>query len=338
MGCAEDPASGSAGYITIPLTALGAGGAIYRMPPNSQLNLSQSGQLVDVFGLDDDATSQTLQVRPGDYSVSLTDLAGDTAVWPLTRVNADGTTETVSGVLDLSSTISVVDQQTTPLVIRFHVAAIGPITFQVGAIDVSVAVDETAATAFDFTITGRSLTAGFVFVGADAPAALALRLPALDDAGDSYTVTAHTTGPWSFLVSNLLCAPVTATVSATGNQGFVELMGEATPTGFDQLCLQQVAPHQVFLFMSFFRQGPAATALLSDLGDHQYLVGHDFSAQVAADVFDGFTLDLRPLSGTHPASLAVFGNISAQSPDATSFDTWYQVDEFGDATVTLTGH
>jgi hypothetical protein len=33
----------------------------------------------------------------------------------------------------------------------------------------------------------------------------------------------------------------------------------------------------------------------------------------------------------------VLGTISAQNPDGTSFDTWYQMDEFGDATVTLTG-
>lgn len=339
-GCAQAPASELTGYVNIPLIASGAGGVIYRMPPNTQLNLSQGGQLVDIFSLDDNAASQTLEVPPGDYGVSLTDLAGDTTVWPLTRVNPDGTTQVVQGLLAISPTISVADHQTTPLVIRFQVAAIGPITFQVGAIDVSVEVDETSATAFDFTITGPSLATDFVFVGPNAPAALAPRLPALNDSGDRYAVTAHTTGPWSFVASNFVCAPVSASVSAAGNQGFVELMAEATPTGFDQLCIQQVAPGEAFLFMSFFRQGPAATPLLSDLGDRQYFVGHDFSAEVAADVFDGFTLDLRPLSGAHPASLFVFGDISTETtaPDGnTTFDTWYQLDEFGDATVTLTG-
>jgi hypothetical protein len=341
-GCVQAPASESTGYIHVPLIAPGAGGVIYRMPPNTQLNLSQGGQIVAIFGLDGDATSQTIEEPPGDYGVSLTDLAGDTTVWPLTRVNPDGTTEVVQGLLDLTPTITIADRQTTPLVIRFHLAAIGPITFHVGAIDVSVVVDETAAaTAFDFAITGPLLTAGFVSVGANAPAALAPRLPALNDTGDSYTVTVHTTGPWSFVTSNFVCAQASASVSATGNQGFVELMAEATPTGFDQLCIQQAAPQQAFLFMSFFRQGAAATPLLSDLGDQQYFVGHDFSAQIAADVFDGFTLDLRPLSGTHPANLFVFGNISVETPTpdgGTSFDTWYQIDNFGDATVTLTGH
>lgn len=338
-GCLQAPASEPTGYIIVPLIAPGAGGVTYRMPPNSVLQLNQPG-LGFGIGLDPDATSQTVEVPPGDYSVGLTDPAGDTTVWPLTRVNPDGTTETVPGLLDLTPTISVANHQTTPLVIRFHVAAIGPITFDVGAIDISVEVDETPATAFDFTITSSSLSAGFVFVGANAPAALAPRLPAQDATGDSYSVTAHTTGPWSLVTSNFVCAPVTATVSATGNQGFVQLMGEATPTEFDQLCLQQAAPHQVFVFMSFFRQGPAATPLLSDLGDRQYFVGHDFSAFLTADVFDGFTLDLRPLAGAHPASLSVFGNISAvaSTPDGgTTFDTWYQVDEFGDSTVTLTG-
>jgi hypothetical protein len=324
----------------VPLTAPGAGGVIYRLPPDSVLALDQPG-LGNFFGLDPDATSQTLVVPTGDYSVRLIDLAGDTAVWPLTRVNPDGTTEIVQGLLDLAPTISVAEQQTTPLVIRFHVAAIGPILFNVGAIDVSVEIVETPETSFDFAITAPSLTTGFLFTGDNAPAALAPRLPAHGDTGDSYTLTAHTTGPWSFVFSSLVCVPVSTTTSATGNQGFVELVAEAPPTDFGQLCLQQVGPRQVFLSMSFFRQGPAATLLLSDLGDHQYFVGHSFGAMLAADVFDGLMLDLRPLSGAHPASLVISGSISAQTATqdgGTTFETWYQVDETGDATVTLTGH
>lgn len=341
-GCLQAPASEPTGYITVPLTAPGAGGATYRMPPNSQLNLSQGGQLVAAFGLDDNAMSQTVEVTPGDYSVSLTDPAGDTMVWPLTRTNADGTTETVQGLLDLRRTISVADHQTTPLVIRFHVATIGPIAFSVGAIEVSVEVDEFPAAAFDFAITPRTaMSAGFVLVGPNAPDALAPRLPAQGAVGDGYALTAHTTGPWSVATSDLVCAPATATVSATGNPGFVSLLAEAPPTQFDQICIEQAGPRQAILFMSFFRTGAATTPLLSDLGDHEYFVGHAVSAQVAADVFDGSTLDLRPLSGTHPANLAVLGTISARpamSDPTTAFDTWYQVNEFGGSTVALTGH
>ena len=141
------------------------------------------------------------------------------------------------------------------------------------------------------------------------------------------------------MASDFVCALATATVSATGNPGFVNLVAEAPATGFDQLCIEQGGPQQAFLFMSFFRTGAANTSLLSDLGDQEYVVGHDFSAEVAADVFDGVALDLRPLSGAHPDSLFVFGDIGARPATAdptTPFDTWYQFDENGDATVTLT--
>lgn len=339
VGCAEAPASGPTGYLTVPLTAPGPGGVIYRMPSNSQLNLSQGGQLVAVFGLDDDAASQTIEVAPGDYSVSLSDPAGDTTVWPLLKLNPNGTSETVQGVLDLVPALTVVDHQTTSLVIRFHVAAIGPIVFDVGAVDVSVEVDETTATAFDVTITAPSLTAGFVFVGASAPPALAPRLPALNATGDGYTVTAHTTGPWSLVTSTFVCAPARISVSATGNPGFVNLVAEAPPPEVTSLCIEQSGPRQAFLFMAFFRTGAATTPLLSDLGDHPYFVEQNLSAQVAADLFDGFTLDLRPLSATPPATLFVFDSIAVpRSNPSTVFDTWYQIDEFGDATVRLVGH
>jgi hypothetical protein len=340
-GCVEAPASGPLGYITVPLTAPGPGGVTYRMPADAVLFLTQP-DITRGFGLDPDAASQTLQVPSGDYGVSLSDAAGDTTVWPLTRVHPDGTTEVVQGLLDLTPTITVSNHQTTPLVIRFHVAGIAPISFDVGAINVTVEVDETAAaTAFDLTITAPQLSALFVFVGPNAPAALPPRLPAQDATGDGYTVTAHTTGPWSVVTPNFVCAPTTATFSATGNPGFVNLLAEAPPTGFDQLCIEQAGPQQAFLFMSFFRSGAATTPLLSDLGDQEYFVGHDFSAQVAADLFDGFTLDLRPLSGTHSTDLFVFANVSARPANAdpsTPFDTWYQSDEAGSATVALTGH
>ncbi len=339
-GCAQAPAPEPTGYITIPLTAPGAGGVTYRMPANTQLNLTR-GQLVDRVGLDDNARSQTIAELPGDYAVSLSDPAGDPTIWSLTKVNPDGTTEVVQGLLDLSPSISVVDHQTTPLVIRFHVAAIGPIAFDVGSVDVSVDVVETGATAFDVTISAPSLFAFFVSVGATAPAALAPRLPALNATGDGVTVAAHTTGPWSFVTSNFVCAPATVTVSATGNPGFVNLLAEAPPSRFDELCIQQFGPQEAFLFMSFFRTGAADTPLLSDLGAAQYLVDHAFSAMVAADLFDGFTLDLRPLSGVHPANLFVGGDISAQpagAPPGAPFDPWYSINENGDATVALTGH
>ena len=130
VGCTEAPASESLGHIAIPLTAPGAGGATYRLPPNTSLFLSGAG-FFGRFSLDDDAPSLTVDVPPGDYSVFLS-FDGDTTTWPLRRQNADGTIQIVPGTLDLTSTITVTENQTTSLVIRFHVAGIVPITFRLG--------------------------------------------------------------------------------------------------------------------------------------------------------------------------------------------------------------
>jgi hypothetical protein len=347
VGCTESPASGPIGFITVPLTAQGAGGVTYRLPPHTVLGLGEPGQIRG-FELDPDAMTQTIEVRAGQYPVSLTDPAGDTAVWPLTRVAPDGTTETVQAMLELAPTVTVVAHQTVPLVIRFQVTGIGPITFDVGSISVAVEVDESPATAFDVTITAPSLVAQVVTVGANAPAALAPRLPAQGSTGDGYTLITHTTGPWSFVSSVTACAPVSASPSARGNQGLVELVAETPPNDFQQLCIEQFAPDQALLILSFFRSGRPTTPLLSDLGSFDYFLFHDVLVTVAGNVFDGVTLDLRPLSGAHPATMSLFGVISATPVGMmsrasaiaaeTTPDTWYQVEERGDATVTLTGH
>lgn len=339
VGCVQAPASEPTGYITIPLTAPGPGGVIYRLPADAVLVLTQPG-MSRAFGLAPDATSQTEEVPSGDWSVRLADLAGDTTIWPLTRENRDGTTEVVQALLDLTPTLTVVDHQTTSLVIRFHIPAIGPITFNVGSIAISVEVDETPATAFDFVISAPSLTASNVFVADAAPAVLGARLPALGSTGDGYSVTVHTLGPWSFVVSDVVCAPVSASISVTGNQGLGELVAEAPPTDFEVLCIQQRGPQQAVLNMSFFRNGTATTPLLSDLGDRRYFVGHQVSIQVAADLFDGFALDLRPLAGAHPGSLSLFGTIINETVTADGLpliEDWYDSTETGDSTVTLTG-
>lgn len=349
-GCVQSPTPGPVGSINVSLIAADGDGATYRLPPGSALTLGKSGDnVVGIVSLDGGnggpgaapgPTSQTIEVAAGDYAIGLIDTARDTTVWPLTRIHPDGTTDIVQGVLDLSPTLTVADHQTTPLVIRFHVATAAPITFASGDIDVSVQVDETAATGFDFAISAQGLVAKTVSVGENAPAALAARLPAQNDATDSYTVSGHTTSPWARRTASTVCAfQVTASASAMGNQGFIELVAEAPTIGEQGLCIEQVGPGQASLTMHTGHLGTAATSLLSDLGDHEYMLDHTVQIAVAADLFDGTTLDLRPLLGAHPASVNVFGDISAQSTSSEfQFDRWYNLNEAGTSTLTFTAH
>jgi hypothetical protein len=60
------------------------------------------------------------------------------------------------------------------------------------------------------------------------------------------------------------------------------------------------------------------------------------AVHVAATMFDGATLDLRPLAGTQAMSLS--GNIFTATADPMTLDSWCRTEESGAATITLTGH
>jgi hypothetical protein len=336
-GCTEPAAPESLGHIAVPLTAPGSGGATYRLPPNTLLLLS-SGGFFGSFSLDDDAPSLTVDVPPGDYSVFLSDSDGDTTIWPLRRQNADGTVDIVPGTLDLTSMITVTKDHTTSLVIRFHVAGIVPITFSLGSVDVTVVVDETPAS-FDFEFEAPALTVASAVFSATAPAVLASRLPATGSMGDRYVLHAQTTSPWSILQPDVVCAQVSLSVEAGGNQGFIDMLTEAPASGNEQLCIFQGQSTFAQIFTTVFHDGPATTPLLSDLGDHPYFIGHSLDAFLEANVFDGKTLHLDVLAGTHSAPMHLFAEIVAEIPDANgaiTFDPWYQYNANGAGTTTLT--
>ncbi|HEU4727238.1 MAG TPA: hypothetical protein VFT22_05105 [Kofleriaceae bacterium] len=338
VGCTEAPAPESVGYVSIPLTASGGGGATYHLPPFTSLLLSGAG-FFGSFSLDDDTAVKTVKVPPGDYAVFLSDGKGDSTVFPLIRENADGSFDTVPATLDLTPAITVTENETTPLVIRFHVPIVGSITFAVGSVDVSVAIDETAATSFDIELSIHEATTAFVTVGDTAPAELASRLPATGDTGHSYVASMHTTGPWTFPAAGAVCVPVAGSVHAGGNQGFADLIAEAPPSGGEQLCIQQLSPEQAFISLSFFASGTPTTPLLSDLPARQFFVNHAIFPQIDARLFDGTTLRLKALEGIHTANTAVTAAISAEvdTPDGgTTFEFWHAFEESGTGTITLT--
>ncbi len=336
-GCTGPSAPESLGHIVVPLTAPGAGGATYRLPPNTLLSLSSAGFFGN-FSLDDDAPSLTVDVPPGDYSVFLSDSNGDTTIWPLSRQNANGTMEIVPAMLDLTSMITVTKDQTTALVIRFHVAGIVPITFSLGSVDVTVVVDETPAS-LDFEFEAPALTVASVVFSDTAPAELASRLPAAGSTGDRYVVHVQTTGPWSMLGPDFVCVQVNLSIDAGGSQGFIDMVTEAPSSGNEQLCIAQAQSSFPQIIINVSHEGPATTPLLSDLGDHPYFISHSLNSLIAGSVFDGRTLHLELLAGAHSTPMHLFSEIVAEFPGANgeiTFDHWYLYNANGAGITTLT--
>ena len=136
-----------------------------------------------------------------------------------------------------------------------------------------------------------------------------------------------------------VCIQVTASVEASGNAGLVDLVAEAPPSGGEQLCIAQLANHFALVSTGFNRQGDASTDLLSDLGGAPYIVVHGILASIPGEVYDGRTLYLEALSGTHELNMLVNGAIfgTVDSPFGPIFQSWYQLNESGTGQLTLTG-
>jgi hypothetical protein len=333
-GCVAAPPSESVGSIEVPLTAPGANGATYRLPPDTLLVVA-SGMFGDGFPLDGDAPSLAVKLPPGVYGVSLFNPAGYSRTWPLTRENADGTTETVQAtLLDLPPLVTVAEGQTTPLAIRFQVATAGPISFSHGTVLAFVEVDEVEATSFQFVIDAASLSTLDSRPTPFAPPELAPRLPTPGSTGQSYRMTAQTVARWFVASSDTACANVLAFVEGAGEGQWSDLLLEAQSADQAFICIQQRGPQRASIDFSTTHTGPAATPLLADLGDLTYSVSYRAGGEVAADVFDGATLHLSALVGARPSSISLFANIGVS--DGVGIQPWLDLFELGDATDTMT--
>jgi len=333
-GCVEP--SASVGSIAIPLTAPGPDGSTYHLP-SAVLRLDNPGYHA-AFSLDVDGSSTTFDVPAGDYSVSAFHFAGDGDLWPLIREDADGTLTTVLATLDLAPAITVVENQTTGLVFRFHIPSVGPITFSLGSVAVSVDVEGSPASSLDFVISAPSMQVTLLGFGSG-PGVLLSRLPGAGSTGDGYQVIAQVAGPWSLASPNQACAPVFATASATGQPGFVDLVREV-PTS-DRLCIEK-GDHTTVIQVSFHRVGNATTPLLSDLGDGQPFVIDNRAVVILDDngaVFDGRVLRLDALLGSRPELVIMASDVGVAAgtlPDGTTLSNeWFQFQENATGTLAL---
>jgi hypothetical protein len=296
-----------------------------------------SGMFGASFLLDGDAPSLTVDVPPDLYSVSLFNAAGYTTTWPLTRQNADGSVETVQATLDPLPQITVVENQTIPLALRFHVALAGPITFTHGSVHAFVEVDETAATSFQFVISSPSLSALTAEVTPDAPAALGPRLPTVGSTAHE-ALTAQTISPWFAEGTGAVCAHVSASVDASGDGEFGDLLAEAQSSDQAFVCIAQIAPQRTAIRFSTFRAGPATTPLLANLGASNYVVSYTLASEVPADTFDGTTLHLGAIAGSRATTVSVIATLSAFVPvgSGTRLQPWFHLFDDGDGTNTMT--
>jgi len=330
-GCAAE--TDEVGTVGVALTATDPTGAVYRLPDGAQLVI-QGGAYYDAFSLDGDSAFVRINVPAGDYSAELIDDAGHngTTLWPLTRRNVDGTTETVNAVLTtpMPAPMTITENGQTNLVLHFNVPDIGPVTFAEGSVDVSLDVDQVAASDVTAVVDGMFDVIA-VTVDPSAPPQLAPRLPAVGDPAVQFVLEAHLTGPWAKSSSLSACAPVEMRLGSASQPGLNDLLTEATTGGlafrFAQLCIYDNGTGVNSTADLFFYRngiGTATTATFADLGEQNWMFLTSMSLELPRRVFDGHVLDLHSILGTHSGAASALVRASVRPTGSTTRVHWYR--------------
>jgi hypothetical protein len=340
--CVADDGAERTGHIALAVVAAGPDGATYRLPQGTILEM-QPGYS---FPLDGDGAIVTVQLSPGTYDAwlfaSTASGAGSLIEWPLDRIAADGSVDSVNATLVTSqpAPVTVVAGQTTPLVLEFRIATGGTVRFERGDVAVSIDVGGTPATAFTASAQGTfgttSLQSTALFVG---------RLPGNGATGLSLSVTGAVTGAWQEAGGDptggfYICAPLTVTArSGSGSTGFADFVEEVgigdAPNylfGPANVCVVDYGALGNAFRVRLTKQGAGTTPTFADITDGLFSVV--LFGTLSEKVYDyaAGTFDLDALMRAHTQNLN--GSIRAS---ATAPGGFYLAGVSGQMTFSLVG-
>jgi hypothetical protein len=333
-GCAAQD-SDPVGSVGVALTATDPSGATYRLPAGTRLAM-EGGTYYDEHSLDGDAAFIRIDVPPGDYAAYLVDNDGHTTEWPLERRELDGSMSTVIATLitPQPAPVTVTTDGLTNLVFQFVVTDVGPITFAEGSVDVSIVVTESTASGLRLEAES-DLAVTSVSSDPAAPAELADRMPALGDTDLAVALQVSVTGPWAKASSVSACAPVVVLTTSVSQAGLGHLLAESL--GETSLCIFEGADVAPIAQLFFYRFGDATTPTFADLGGVNPLFLTSLTIDLPASVFDGTTLDLGPVVGTHELPIQVFTRASVRPDTSAPRVNWYRGFLSGEVSLTLFG-
>jgi hypothetical protein len=318
--CGAETSEETVGSVGVALVAPGADGATYRLTPGAWLT-AYGPTFFGTYSLDGDDATARIVLPVGSYEMWLEHGEGYSTAWPLERRHSDGTTQVVTAQLltPLPIAATVLEGSLTNVVLRFEVPGVGPVTFADGDVDVSLEVDETVATGSQ-AVWSALLDVTSVHPGGASPALLAT-LPADGDTGLPLAIAVHQAGDWYPASPYEAC--VSVTVDAYSADAKLEaILLEATSGGSTRMCvLDDGTGLGSGVYFRASRFGAALSPPFQDEGTHDYVFIALLQAHLPVHVYDGTTLDLGALVGTHEvdafASTRVFANIGG------TFENWH---------------
>jgi hypothetical protein len=226
----------------------------------------------------------------GEYLVELVYAFEIVTALPLEKIDADSTSELVTGVLTTSmpAPIVITRNETTPLVLELSVAKYGNVTFGKGTLAVSIDVDEVPANGLELRFSG-TLVASTVNVGAGIPPAL------LEGLTDQFPLTLHAKviEPWVELSLTRACAPARVDVAVTSTPIRSALLHEEA----EAIACIVDEPGYTAMLLHLTHAGPAVTALIGDaIGPQDYSMFAHIGLVLPDGVYDGETIDFEALA------------------------------------------
>jgi hypothetical protein len=316
------------GRVEVTLTAVDGEGNTWSLPAGTSLYVAK-GNFQDTLPLDGDAPVATFSLPVGMFEWELTNPYVYGSEWSLQREDAQNNVETVLATLanPQPDTFLVEPSSTTSLSLQFDAALGGSVSFAKGTVDVDLAVTTTEETGGTFHW-GGIVQASSVTNGSTAPAAVTSALPAL---GSSFELSlgGHVAGPWEMWSNEKVCAPVTIDVLGAPSPGVLDLVLEAIgDVGVGELiCVHTSGVVEVF----FHNEAAPGTSTFSGQGSTYMSFETLLVSDLAVPAFDGDTLDLALLSGTHSVSSTAY--LGAFDLDAAQ--PWYSATANGQVTFAL---
>lgn len=195
-----------------------------------------------------------------------------------------------------------------------------------GSLAVSAHVDEVPADGADLSVDGQ-VTLSEATIHAEAPPELDAWWPAGGTSEMAVVIAGHV-GVWALRSTLRVCAPLDLDrAEGSGGASFAELVEESRGPAAE-VCVSSIDGEHV-LETRLVREGPATTPTLAALGRPRYRFEARFGLRLPGPVFDGATLDLRLLDGTH-GPLPLHGALHVA--EGAGAAPWYDADISGSAT------
>lgn len=301
--CAETPQDLDAetGQVSVPLVTTGSDGAQYALPAGSYLEI-YNDTFYDQFSLDGDFTQLAVSLPTGDYQVQLSHPSGYSDEWPLLRTDGGGTTTVTAALLTpMPVPVTILEDDTTSLVLSFQVPELPVIVFGQGSLLVDAEVELGEASGILVAWEGGFVVTSATFYPA-APAGLSSLMPgAATGSTIDFSTTFRVTGPWVVAAANTVCAPAIVETRASNDPGVSDFLEEVLTS--PQFCLSQDAPDVASAQLVGFRAGAPRTASFASLGSsYQFVAIPSVTLMDSINFFDGSTFDLRALVGINVGS------------------------------------